>query len=47
MGENVKSLKVGNVISPILDQASTTGREQERVWSAADVDGVRADCLVV
>lgn len=47
VGENVKSLKVGNVISPILDQASTTGREQERVWSAADVDGVRADCLVV
>lgn len=40
-------LKVGDVVTPVIDQASITGREQARCWLAADVDGVLADYLVV
>ena len=40
-------LKVGDTVTPILDQASITGREQERSWLAADIDGVLADYLVI
>jgi NADPH:quinone reductase-like Zn-dependent oxidoreductase len=43
----VDGLRVGDVVTPILDQASITGREQERCWLAADVDGVLADHLIV
>jgi NADPH:quinone reductase-like Zn-dependent oxidoreductase len=41
------SLRVGDVVTPIIDQASITGREQDRSWLAADVDGVLADYLVM
>ena len=46
-GESVKNLKVGDIVAPITDQASITGREQERTWLAADIDGVLADFLVI
>lgn len=46
VGPDVKSIKIGDRVSPIVDQESVTGREQERAWLAADVDGVLADFVV-
>lgn len=40
------TLKVGDRVTPILDLASITGREQARTWLVADVDGVLADYVV-
>lgn len=45
-GSEVTRFKVGDRVSPIFDLASITGREQERCWLAADVDGVLADHVV-
>lgn len=45
VGDSVKNFVVGDRVSPIFDQASITGREQDRIWLAADVDGVLADYL--
>ena len=46
-GSNVTSWKIGDRVTPIVDQASITGREQHRIWLAADIDGVLAGYLVM
>jgi NADPH:quinone reductase-like Zn-dependent oxidoreductase len=45
VGLEVQSFKVGDRVSPILDQASITGKEQKRCWLVADTDGVLADYI--
>lgn len=47
VGDKVKHFAIGDHAAPIVDQASITGREQDRSWLAADVDGVLADYLVL
>jgi NADPH:quinone reductase-like Zn-dependent oxidoreductase len=46
LGEDVKGLVAGDRVTPIVDLASITGRERERSWLAADVDGVLASFVV-
>ena len=46
VGENVKSLKVGDRVAPNTDTENITGQEPTRSWLAADEDGVLADYLV-
>ena len=45
-GRDVKHLKLGDRVTTNVDQASITGREQERCWLVADVDGVLADFVI-
>ncbi len=46
MGDQVRSLKVGDRVAPNTDTKNLTGRESSRSWLAADEDGVLADFLV-
>ena len=46
VGDQVRSLKIGDRISPTTDTENLTGREPTRSWLAADEDGVLADYLV-
>ena len=46
IGSNVKTLRVGDRVSPIVDTENLTNREVGRSWLAADEDGVLADYLV-
>lgn len=46
VGDRVKSLKVGDRVSPLTDTEYVSGREQGRSWLAADQDGVMADYIV-
>ena len=46
VGDQVKSLKVGDRVAPNTDTENLTGRESARSWLAADEDGVLADYLV-
>ncbi|KAF2806844.1 NAD(P)-binding protein [Mytilinidion resinicola] len=45
-GSGVTRFSVGDRVSPILDQASVTGREQSREWLGGEVDGVLATHVV-
>lgn len=42
VGREVVAFKIGDAVSPILDQKSITGHEQAREWLGGDVDGVLA-----
>jgi NADPH:quinone reductase-like Zn-dependent oxidoreductase len=46
VGENVKTLAIGDRVAPITDTENLTNREVGRSWLAADEDGVLADYLV-
>lgn len=46
IGDQVKSLEVGDRVAPNTDTENLTGRESARSWLAADEDGVLADYLV-
>ncbi|TVY29515.1 Zinc-type alcohol dehydrogenase-like protein [Lachnellula hyalina] len=46
VGEQVKTLKIGDRVAPNIDTENITGRETTRSWLAADEDGVLADYLV-
>lgn len=46
IGEQVKTLKVGDRVAPNTDAENLTGREPTRSWLAADEDGVLTDYLV-
>lgn len=46
IGDQVKTLKVGDRVAPNTDTENLTGREPRRSWLAADEDGVLADFLV-
>ena len=46
IGDQVKTLKVGDRVAPNTDTENLTGRETARSWLAADEDGVLADYLV-
>ncbi|KAL8996977.1 MAG: hypothetical protein Q9169_003628 [Polycauliona sp. 2 TL-2023] len=46
VGDQVKSLKIGDRVAPNTDTENLTGRESARSWLAADEDGVLADFLV-
>lgn len=46
IGDNVKTLKVGDRVAPITDTENLTNREVGRSWLAADEDGVLADYIV-
>ncbi|KAK3712765.1 hypothetical protein LTR37_008855 [Vermiconidia calcicola] len=46
IGDQVKTLKVGERVAPNTDTENLTGRETARSWLAADEDGVLADYLV-
>lgn len=45
-GADVKTLKLGDRVAPIIDTENITGRESARSWLAADEDGVLADYLI-
>ncbi|KAJ5088307.1 hypothetical protein N7456_011923 [Penicillium angulare] len=46
IGDKVKSLSIGNRVSPVTDTGFISGREGKRSWLAADEDGVMADHIV-
>ncbi|KAK7712766.1 hypothetical protein SLS57_007720 [Botryosphaeria dothidea] len=46
IGDQVKTLALGDRVAPITDTENITGREPGRSWLAADEDGVLADYLV-
>lgn len=46
IGEKVTKWKVGDRVSPIFDQRSISGEEQEREWLGGEVDGVLADYVI-
>lgn len=46
IGDQVKTIKVGDRVAPNTDTENLTGREPTRSWLAADEDGVLADYLV-
>lgn len=46
VGKDVKTLSVGDRVITIVDQKNITGREKEREWLVADVDGVLGDYVV-
>ncbi|KUJ08220.1 zinc-binding oxidoreductase [Mollisia scopiformis] len=46
IGAEVTRFKVGDRVSPILDQKSITGQEQSREWLGGEVDGILADHVI-
>lgn len=46
VGDQVKTLKIGDRVGPNTDTENITNREWRRSWLAADEDGVLADYLV-
>jgi len=46
IGDQVKTLEIGDRVAPNTDTQNLTGREPTRSWLAADEDGVLADYLV-
>jgi NADPH:quinone reductase-like Zn-dependent oxidoreductase len=45
-GTDVKTLKLGDRVAPVIDMENITSRESTRSWLAADEDGVLADYLI-
>ncbi|KAF2098806.1 zinc-binding oxidoreductase [Rhizodiscina lignyota] len=46
IGSHVTRFKIGDRVTPLLDQKSITGQEQEREWLGGEVDGVLATHLI-
>lgn len=46
IGSHVTRFSIGDKVSPILDQKSITGKEQDRLWLGGEVDGVLASHVV-
>ncbi|KAF2106186.1 putative alcohol dehydrogenase [Lophiotrema nucula] len=46
IGKRVTRFKIGDRVSPIVDQKAITGREQDREWLGGEVNGVLSDFVI-